>query len=122
MSSQVTRRVPAVLYQKGQPPKSYHADLSIGQSWEEVVIHLESSEVGGDMIVWRLDRHHLDLAIYEQPGSSTTQLGFSILTFGPQCIREHGWTQISPLDSPYAVDIWTSLLIEFLAASSYSAL
>ena len=120
MSKSVTRRIPAVLYQKGQPPQSYHAFLSVGATFDEVVIHLESPQVGGDMIVWRVSRNDLRLACEQTLGYSVNQNGFSILRFRPENYRKHGWTHIGPISGEFAADLWNDALDEFLAASSYA--
>ena len=91
----------------------------MGQSFDEVVIHLESPVPGGDMIVWKVSRTDLRLACEQTIGSSVNQNGFSILRFAPKNYRKYGWTQLGPLDSPFAADLWNEALDEFLAASSY---
>ncbi|HEY2004789.1 MAG TPA: hypothetical protein VGH44_06795 [Candidatus Saccharimonadia bacterium] len=115
MNNSATMRVPAVLYEQGQPPKSYHADLSVGGSPDEVIIQFEHPEANHSPVTWTVPRSLLTLVREEQLGSSGEMGNFAALTFGPQCLREHGWTQIGPLDGPFTLDLWDRAIGEFLS-------
>jgi len=109
--------IPAVLRWKGHPAQSYHADLFLGESPNEVIIRFEHPEANQPPVIWIVPRELFTLVREVQPGYSGIVSNIWALAFGPQN-REHGWTQISPLDGPFTVDLWDATIGEFFAKLS----
>lgn len=107
--------VPAVLHWTDHPSQIYHAKLSLGASPDEILVQFEHPEANNPPITWAVPRDLFTLAREVQPGSSAIVGNFAALTFGPQCLREHGWTQLGPLDSLYTLDLWDPAIGHFFS-------